>query len=144
MSSFVLDASTTLAWCFEDETTATAAATLEHLRDAEAVVPPLWLLELANGLVVAERRERITRAESTRFLELVGELPIRIDQTSTLPLASSVLVLARDYELSAYDAAYLELALRVGQPLATLDKALRSAADRAGVRSAVPTFEGEG
>ena len=135
----MLDASTTLGWCFENETTATAASTLEHLRDAEAVVPSLWLLELANGLVVAEQRGRITRAESTRFLGLVSELPIRIDPTSTLALTSSVLVLARDYELSAYDAAYLELALRGGQPLATLDERLRSAADRAGVRNAVPT-----
>jgi predicted nucleic acid-binding protein len=92
------------------------------------------MLELANGLVVAERRRRITRAESTRFLGLVGELPIRIDQTSTL--ASSIIDLARDYELSAYEAAYLELALRLGHPLATLDQRLRSAADRAGVGDA--------
>ena len=68
MNSFVLDASATLAWCFEDERTAPAASMLERLRDQEALVPPLWLLELANGLVVAERRGRITRAESTRFL----------------------------------------------------------------------------
>jgi predicted nucleic acid-binding protein len=133
VSSFVLDASATLAWCFEDGGTVRAAAVLECLRDREALVPPLWLLELANGLVGAERRGRITRAESTRFLGLVAELPIRIDQTSTLNLASSVMELARQYDLSAYDAAYLELALRLGQPLATLDGRLRSAADRAGV-----------
>ena len=139
MNSFVLDASATLAWCFEDERTAPAASVLERLRDQEALVPPLWLLELANGLVVAERRGRITRAESTRFLGLVGELPIRIDQTSTLDLASSVMDLARQYDLSAYDAAYLELALRLGQPLATLDERLRSAADRAGVGDVTPT-----
>jgi len=139
VNSFVLDASATLAWCFEDERTAPAASVLERLRDQEALVPPLWLLELANGLVVAERRGRITRAESTRFLGLVGELPIRIDQTSTLDLASSVMDLARQYDLSAYDAAYLELALRLGQPLATIDERLRSAADRAGVRDAVLT-----
>jgi predicted nucleic acid-binding protein len=139
VSSFVLDASATLAWCFEDERTAPAASMLERLRDQEALVPPLWLLELANGLVVAERRGRITRAESTRFLGLVSELPIRIDQTSTLNLASSVMELAREYELSAYDAAYLELALRLGQPLATLDERLRSAADRAGVGDVAPT-----
>jgi predicted nucleic acid-binding protein len=139
VNSFVLDASATLAWCFEDETTAPALSMLERLRDQEALVPPLWLLELANGLVVAERRGRITRAESTRFLGLVGELPIRIDQTSTLDLASSVMELAREYELSAYDAAYLELALRLGRPLATLDERLRSAADRAGVGDVAPT-----
>ena len=139
MNSFVLDASATLAWCFEDERTAPAVSMLERLRDQEALVPPLWLLELANGLVVAERRERITRAESTRFLGLVGELPIRIDQTSTLNLASSLMELAREYDLSAYDAAYLELALRLGQPLATLDERLRSAADRAGVGDVTPT-----
>ena len=139
MNSFVLDASATLAWCFEDERTAPAASVLERLRDQEALVPPLWLLELANGLVVAERRGRITRAESTRFLGLVGELPIRIDQTSTLDLASSVMELARQYDLSAYDAAYLELALRLGRPLATIDERLRSAADRAGVGDAVLT-----
>lgn len=135
MTSFVLDASATLAWCFEDEATADAAVLLERLREGEAVVPPLWLLELANGLVVAERRGRLTRADSTRFLALVGQLPIRIDQTSTLDLAASVMDLARAYELSAYDAAYLELALRLGQPLATLDARLRHAAERAGVET---------
>jgi predicted nucleic acid-binding protein len=139
VSSFVLDASATLAWCFEDEGTVPAASVLERLRHQEALVPSLWLLELANGLVVAERRGRVTRAESARFLGLVGELPIRIDQTSTLNLASSVMELAREYELSAYDAAYLELALRLGQPLATLDERLRSAADRAGVGDVAPT-----
>jgi predicted nucleic acid-binding protein len=139
VNSFVLDASATLAWCFEDERTAPAVSMLERLRDQEALVPPLWLLELANGLIVAERRGRITRAESTRFLGLVGELPIRIDQTSTLNLASSLMELAREYDLSAYDAAYLELALRLGQPLATLDERLRSAADRAGVGDVTPT-----
>jgi predicted nucleic acid-binding protein len=133
MSAFVLDASTALAWCFEEEETAAATLVLERLRGAEAIVPPLWLLELANGLVVAERRERITRAESTRFLALLRELPIRIDAIATLDVASAALDLARDYGLSAYDAAYLELALRLGKPLATSDERLRSAADRAGV-----------
>lgn len=134
--SFVLDASATLAWCFEDEATAEAAGLLERLREDQAVVPPLWLLELANGLVVAERRGRLTRADSTRFLALIRQLPIRIEQTSTLDMSASVMDLARAYELSAYHAAYLELALRIGQPLATLDARLRSAAARAGVASA--------
>jgi predicted nucleic acid-binding protein len=132
--SFVLDASATLAWCFEDEATVEAAGLLERLREDEALVPPLWLLELSNGLVVAERRGRLTRADSTRFLLLIRQLPIRIDQTSTLDLGVSVMDLARAYELSAYDAAYLELALRLGRPLATLDVRLRAAAERAGVR----------
>ena len=131
--SFVLDASATLAWCFEDEATADAQGLLERLRGDEAIVPPLWLLELANGLVVAERRARLTRADSTRFLALVRQLPIRIDQTATMDLAGPVMDLARTYELSAYDAAYLELALRLGVPLATFDVRLRSAAERAGV-----------
>jgi predicted nucleic acid-binding protein len=131
--SFVLDASTTLAWCFEDEATADAPGLLERLRGDEAIVPPLWLLELANGLVVAERRARLTRADSARFLALIRQLPIQIDQTATMDLAGSVMDLARAYDLSAYDAAYLELALRLGAPLATLDVRLRSAAERAGV-----------
>lgn len=133
MTRFVLDASVTLSWCFDDERADVAARFLDGLRASEAVVPALWLVELANGLVVAERRGRLTRAGFTRFLALVRELPIRIDQTDTAELAASVLDLARDYELSAYDAAYLELALRLGQPLATLDRQLRTAADRAGV-----------
>lgn len=133
MTRFVLDASVTLSWCFDDERGDVAARFLDGLRASEAVVPALWLVELANGLVVAERRGRLTRAGSTRFLALVRELPIRIDQTDTAELAASVLDLARDYELRAYDAAYLELALRLGQPLATLDRQLRTAADRAGV-----------
>jgi predicted nucleic acid-binding protein len=120
----------------EDERTAPAARVLERLREEEGFVPPLWLLELTNGLAAAERRGRLTRADSTRFLHLVEGLPIQVDPAVGYALAADVLDLARDYALSAYDAAYLELALRLGLPLATLDAHLREAAGRAGVAAA--------
>ncbi|MCE5230909.1 type II toxin-antitoxin system VapC family toxin [bacterium] len=132
--SFVLDASVALPWCFEDEVNKYAEAVLDRLDHASAIVPSLWRLETANALVIAERRGRITRAKSMQMAEVLINLPIIDDIESVLKGLESVLDLARDYGLTAYDAAYLELAMRLGLPIATLDKVLTKAAEKAGVQ----------
>ena len=130
--TFVLDASVTLAWCFDDTVSPVAEHALDLLEaGAEAVVPALWRLELANVLVMAEKRKRLTQAETIRFLSLLGEFPIRV--ASDPSGIEAIVALARTHGLTAYDAAYLDLAQRTGLPLATLDEALAAAAARAGV-----------
>ena len=131
---FVLDASMSLAWGIEDATDLLAWAILRRLRESEAVVPPIWPLEVANALLIGERRQRLSRAEVSRFLDVLAGLPISIDPVDGLHLAfGSVSALAREQGLSAYDACYLDLALRRGLPLATLDSRLQTAATRLAV-----------
>ena len=132
LSAFVLDASVTLGWCFEDEGSEAVAA-LERARTAAVHVPAVWPLEIANALVVAGRRKRISEAEAARFLELVAALPIDIEPPPQLGQLPMLLALARAHGISAYDASYLDLALRRGAPLATLDAGLAAAAVAAGV-----------
>ncbi|MCS7221251.1 MAG: type II toxin-antitoxin system VapC family toxin [Anaerolineae bacterium] len=131
---FVLDASIALAWCFEDEPSAYAERVLERLGEGEAYVPALWALEIGNALLSAERRGRLTPAESTRFLELLRQLPIHLEEMPLPRVWGEILTLARAYQLSTYDAAYLDLAMRLGLPLATLDDALHQAATHCGVK----------
>jgi len=133
MSRLVLDCSIAAAWFFEDETSPLADHVLGSLVTHEAVVPSLWALELANVLVLAERTERVTTAKTEQFLARLAELPIALDHRGAERGFTSVLALARLYGLTAYDAAYLELALREGLPLATLDQPLSEAASKAGV-----------
>ncbi len=128
MSGFVLDASVALAWCFDDESTPAAWALLERLRTAPGHVPTLWALEVGNILLGAEKRRRITAARSAEFLGILGELDIRADTDAAGRAFRDVLPLARAQGLTTYDASYLELALRLGLPLATKDKALLRAA----------------
>lgn len=123
----------TLTWCFEDEASEHTESVLDLLRATEAVVPAIWTLEVANALVVAERRGRLSDAETTRFLEVLSALTIRVDIGLETTGIAPVLTIARSYGLSAYDAAYLELAMRLGLSLATLDERLRAAAEQAGV-----------
>jgi predicted nucleic acid-binding protein len=136
LTRFVLDASVTLAWCFEDEASPYAEAVLEKLAPGAAVVPSIWPLEVANALLVAERRKRLTRAKVTRFLQVLRSLPIVVDSEGGARALDTVLDLARAHGLSVYDAGYLELALRDGLPLATLDERLKRAARQAGVEVA--------
>jgi predicted nucleic acid-binding protein len=126
--AFVLDCSVAMPWCFADEENAYAEAVLDRLEKTAAIVPSLWRLEAANILLSAERRKRITRAEATRLASFLSDLPIHDDSESALRGLSRVLDLGRDHHLTAYDAAYLELALRLGLPLATLDQQLCRAA----------------
>jgi predicted nucleic acid-binding protein len=128
---FVLDASVTLAWCFEDEASQGTDAVLESLAEDVAVTPALWELEVVNVLLLAERRGRITESQTARFVALLTQLPIHVD--SAAADIGAVLAAGRHHGLTAYDAAYLVLAEREGIPLATLDAKLRTAAQAAGV-----------
>jgi predicted nucleic acid-binding protein len=125
---FVLDASTTLAWVFDDEDTAEAAAALNRLESESALVPAIWPLEVANALLAAERRERISMVAIDRFLQLLQRLPVRIDHAPNISTMHVLLSVARDRHLSVYDASYLELCSRTQRPLATGDRRLREAA----------------
>lgn len=133
MSGLVLDCSVAVSWCFEDEASADTDALLERVRDEGAVVPALWHLELGNVLVQAERRKRLTAADTTTRLELIADLPIVTDEETPVRALREVLTLARAEGLTTYDAAYLELAMRKGLPLATKDQALVTAAKRVGI-----------
>jgi len=128
---FVLDASMALSWCFEDETTGETEAVLDQLGKDHAIVPSLWELEITNALLVAERRGRLTEAQTTRYVSLLAALPINIDTSG--PAMTTLLALGRQHGLSSYDASYLVLAERDGLALATLDDKLRRAANTAGV-----------
>lgn len=131
---FVLDASTTMSWCFADESTPYTRKVLASLADTYAEVPALWCFEVANVLAVNERKRRITKVISEQFLETLASLDIRIEQQSAPPVdGRALLPLVRRYGLTAYDAAYLELAKRKTLPLATRDKDLLRAATQEGV-----------
>lgn len=130
---FVLDCSVTMAWAFDDEDAPRAAGMRDRLDQDIAVVPAIWALEVGNALLMAERRKRISRAESLRFVELLRALPIDVDATPALGGLDSLLSLARQAGVSVYDAGYLDLAASHGLPLATLDKALERAARHIGV-----------
>ena len=131
--AFVVDASVALAWCFEDKATAYAESVLDRLQQTEAVVPAIWPLEVANVLLMAERRQRLTEAQTARLVQLLWGLPITIDTEGLTQALGPMLSLGREYGLSAYDTSYLELAMRQGLSLATQDADLREAAARAGV-----------
>ena len=128
--SFVLDASAAAAWCFPDERDDAAERAFDRLTTEEAVVPRLWWFEIRNVLIVNERRGRLAVADTTAFLGDLGRLPIRVDGGPGEPL---VLALARKHGLTVYDAAYLELAVRLDVPVASLDRALNAAARSEGV-----------
>jgi predicted nucleic acid-binding protein len=128
---FVVDASVTMAWCFEDEATSETDAILDRLTSDEALVPQLWALEVTNVLLIAERRGRIDESKSARFVQLLAELPILLE--SRPPHMNAALAAGRRHGLSAYDAAYLLLAQREGLALATRDDGLTRAAREVGV-----------
>lgn len=130
---FVVDNSVVMAWCFEDEASEYADAILECLQDGEAHVPGIWPLEIGNVLLVAERKRRLGKADVVRFLELVGSLPLSVEQESPKRMLTDIIALARDLRLSTYDASYLDLAMRLGLPIATQDKLLMKAARKCGV-----------
>jgi predicted nucleic acid-binding protein len=137
-ASFVLDASVTMSWLLGDanaESSRYAASVLEALRhpDVRARVPGIWALEIANVLARAEARNLLTEAQSNAFLEMLAHAGIDSEDGTFARALTDALHLARRYGLSSYDASYLELALRTGLPLATLDTDLARAAARAGV-----------
>jgi predicted nucleic acid-binding protein len=131
---FVLDASVTLAWCFPDEHTTYAEAALDLLANgAEATAPAIWPFEVANALLAGEKRKRVTVAQVTSILQRIADLPISVDGIRMDHTFQQILPLARQSQLTQYDAAYLELALRLSLPLATLDVQLQRAAKSVGV-----------
>jgi predicted nucleic acid-binding protein len=130
---FVLDGSVTLAWLFVDEKDPYADAIVAKLPNVEMLVPRLWHLEVANVLLVSERRRRCSQADTTQWLSYLAGLPIVVDDATETRAWSDTISLARQHALTAYDAAYLEIAVRQGVPLATLDGPLKAAAQAVGV-----------
>ena len=133
MTALVIDSSAALSWCFEDEASPETDALFERVRDLGAVVPGLWHLEVANVLLQAEKRGRITAGDVTMRLDLIAALPITTDSETTARAWREILALARAQGLTTYDAAYLKLAIRRGLPLQTKDEALIGAAKRCNV-----------
>ncbi len=131
---FVVDNSVVMSWCFADEESRYAEAVLESLESAEAIVPSVWPLEVGNVLLVAERKKRLSPAAGIRFLSLLGELPIVVEQESPARMLAEIVQLAREHKLSTYDASYLDLAMRSGLPLASEDEALKRAAKKCKVQ----------
>ena len=133
-AEFVLDSSLTMAWCFEDEASPETDEIQDWLTtDARAYVPTLWHLEIANVLWACERRKRIAEADSIRFLAVLKVLNITTDHETEQHAGQTKLGLARQHGLSVYDAAYLELAMRLGLPLASKDETLRTVAQAVGL-----------
>jgi predicted nucleic acid-binding protein len=133
LKGIVVDASVTLAWCFPGEASNYAEQVLAALEEQPIVVPVLWLSEVANGVLVGERRKRLKQPEIRRFIELLRVLPISLDERNGIANIANVLSLGKEYAISAYDAAYLDVALRHAVPLATLDEGLLKAGEKAGV-----------
>jgi len=133
MGAFVLDGSVAVAWCFQDEENPYADAVAARFPTVQAVVPAIWPLEVANVLLVGERRKRCAPSDTAYRLTSLAALSIMIEDISRTNVWNEVLSLARAQNLSVYDAAYLELALRRSLPLATLDGRLKVAALAVGV-----------
>jgi predicted nucleic acid-binding protein len=125
--SFVLDNSVALTWCFEDERTLATTALLERLTESGAMAPVIWPLEALNSLLVAERRGRLNAEKRRVFGEFLRALPVKIDDETADRAWTTTAELAERFQLSSYDAAYLELAQRHDLPLASLDRNLRNA-----------------
>ena len=130
---FVIDTSVVMSWCFKDEINRYADGILDLLEEATAFAPSIWPLEVGNVLLVAERRKRLSEADSIRFITLLSELPINVEQEPPERMIHEILALAREHKLSSYDASYLNLAMRKGLSIATLDRNLIAAAKRSRV-----------
>jgi predicted nucleic acid-binding protein len=130
--SFVLDASATLAFVFPDERDAAAVQVARDLQHSGAIAPPLWPWEIQNAILVAERRKRVTAERAFEILEDIRTLPVAIESGPTFGAEASF---ARRFNLSIYDAVYLDLAFRRGLPLATRDRALHNAALELGLKT---------
>jgi predicted nucleic acid-binding protein len=138
LKGIVIDASVALAWCFPDEASDYADSVLLAVESQTVIVPAIWAAEITNALLVGERRKRIRRPEVQRFVELLKGLNIVEDAQSVADAVRNIFPLAQNYSLSAYDGAYLDVAVRRDIPLATLDGDLKKAALAAGIK----TFKG--
>ena len=118
--TFIVDCSVTIPWCIDDERSVSTDALLDRLGEETALVPSIWVYEVANVLLMAERRKRITAAQASAFIEILLALPIKICELDRRDMAD-IVSRGRGLKLSAYDAAYVHLALKSGLPLATRD-----------------------
>jgi predicted nucleic acid-binding protein len=134
---FVVDCSLVMTWCFDDEINDYSDTILEKLNDSKAVVPTIWALEVANVLLLSQRRKRITSVKSASFIDTLSRLPIFIDESTTSRAMHSIFVLANELNLTVYDAAYLELAIREKIPLFTMDKGLIAAAEKMNISTKI-------
>lgn len=135
--TFVLDNSVTMRWFFGDgkpQELEYARGVLEAMKKASAMVPVTWGLEVSNVIAKSEMKGLVTEARSEAFLEMLEGMEIHADTATFAHALSGTLQVARRYMLSAYDASYLDLAMREGLPLATLDVDLLKAAKKAGVK----------
>lgn len=130
----IVDASATMAWCFEDEATADSMSLWVRANAEGLLVPCIWPLEIANGLLLSERRRRMVPQSSDQFVFILDRVIISVDQPDPSHTWSNTLLLARETGLTVYDASYLELSLRTGLELATRDARLRAAAAARGVK----------
>lgn len=131
--AFIVDNSVVMAWCFHDQANDYADSVLGRLADAAVYVPSIWPPEVVNVLLAAERKGYISEADSGHFLNLLSQLPIFVQHEGPAKGMKELLALARAHNLSSYDASYLDLAIKKGLPLATLDKKLRQAAKATGL-----------
>jgi len=136
MTWFVLDASIALAWCFPDENNFSADYVAKIMKEnAVASVTSFWSHEVLNALLVGEKRKRIFKDDIQIFLNDLAKLPIVIDKSQPVhSIFTNIQHICREYDLTSYDAVYLELAIRNDLPLAILDKALHKAAKATGVK----------
>jgi predicted nucleic acid-binding protein len=139
VSRFVLDASIVLTWCFPDEGASTAQQIANMFTQGDsAVVPSFWPHEVLNALLVGEKRKRISKEMVRRFLHDLAALPIVLEQFPPRVVFERIQRLSREHSLTAYDAAYLDLALNSDLPMATLDEELVRACRKARVRLVEP------
>jgi predicted nucleic acid-binding protein len=132
-AAFVVDCSVAMAWLFHDEATPKTAALLNRLATETAVVPEWWFVEITNVLAMAERKNRITPAQSDAFIADLSKLGIERDGEAPNRAFTHLLTLCRTHRLTSYDAIYLDLAIRRSLPLATLDEDLRKIAKKLGL-----------
>ncbi|NOQ78541.1 MAG: PIN domain-containing protein [Gammaproteobacteria bacterium] len=136
MTDFVLDNSVSMRWLLASEKASDqkyAENVLESMRDVDVLTPNLWHLEAISVLIGAEKRGEVSLGEIERFISQLENLPIHVDPLTAHQAFSRTLVLSREYNISSYDASYLELAMREGLPLSSLDKKLVKAAKKADV-----------
>jgi predicted nucleic acid-binding protein len=131
LSAFVLDCSVTISWFMPDESS--DFNFLDRVADEGAIVPSLWSLEIGNVLLMAERKTRITLEQRQKAIHVLTELPITVDTMTSSYAWIETMELAERYNLTLYDASYLELSLRRSLPIATFDKSLKRAAELSGV-----------
>ena len=132
-AAFVVDCSVAMTWLFRDEATPKTAELLDRLATETALAPAWWFIEIANVISLAERKGRISPAQSSAFITDLGMLDIESDEQGSGRAFEHLLPLCRKHRLTSYDALYLDLAARRDLPLATLDDDLRNAARKAGV-----------